>query len=269
MTASGVILRGVVTLTFVFLLLPMAVVVITSFSASPGLVFPPERFTSFWYRNISDEFLDAMGVSVLVAMGTTTIAVLVGTPAALALARGRFIGRQVIMAICLSPLMVSTLVIGVAGYQYAVVLWDFFGISVAGSLIGLVLGQAAFTVPFVIRSAMAGQSHFDEALEEASLGLGASPLETFFRVTLPIIRPGIVSGALFAFIMSFDDVPIALFLGGGNNTTLPVKIYSSVEFDISAEVMAVGTIVIAGSLLCMLVLERTVGLHLMFGTKKL
>ncbi|MGE0237750.1 MAG: ABC transporter permease [Parvibaculaceae bacterium] len=266
---SGVLLRVVVAAAFLFLLLPMAVVVVTSFSSSPGLVFPPEGLTTYWYRNISSEFLKALGVSLLVALGTTTIATLVGTPAALALVRGKFRGRQLIAALCLSPLMVSTLVIGVAAYQYVVVLWDWFGLSLAGSLIGLVLGQTAFTIPFVVRSAITGQSHLDESLEEASLSLGAAPLETFFRVTLPIIRPGIVSGAVFAFIMSFDDVPIALFLGGGGATTLPVKIYTSVEFSISAEVMAVGTIVIGASLLIMLVLARTVGLHLMFGTKKL
>ena len=119
----------------------------------------------------------------------------------------------------------------------------------------------------VIRAAIAGQAHFDVSVEEAALNLGASPLQTFFRITLPIIAPGIVSGAIFAFIMSFDDVPVALFLGGGDTTTLPVKIYTSIEFNFDADVMAMGTIVIAGSLACMAILDRLVGLGTLFGAE--
>jgi putative spermidine/putrescine transport system permease protein len=261
MTLALRALRAVfVTGVFVFLLLPILAVAVSSFSSSSPLSFPPQGFTLHWYRAISDEYFEALRVSLLVALSTTAIATLVGVPAALALVRGRFPGRAFFNAFCLSPLMVPTLIIAVAAFQFTIVLWDAFGLSVAGTVTGLVLAQSAFTIPFVVRAVIAGHAHFDGALEEAARNLGASPLETFFRVTLPLLLPGIVSGAIFAFVMSFDDIAVALFVGGGDAMTLPVKIYTSVEFNFDADIMAVSTLVTAGSLALMLVLDRLIGI---------
>lgn len=245
---------------FIFLLLPILAVAVSSISSSSPLSFPPQGFTLHWYRAISGEYLEALRVSLIVAASTTAIATLVGVPASLALVRGRFPGLALFNAFCLSPLMVPTLIIAVAAFQFTVVLWDLFGLSVAGTLTGLILAQSAFTIPFVIRVVIAGHAHFDGALEEAARNLGATPLETFFRVTLPMLLPGIVSGAIFAFIMSFDDVAVALFVGGGEAMTLPVRIYTAVEFNFDADIMAVSTLVTLGSLALMLVLDRLIGI---------
>lgn len=257
-----------VAFVFAFLLLPIVIVVVSSFSSSPGLTFPPAGFTLDWYGKISPDFLVAARVSILVALGSTALAIVVGVPVALALVRSHMPGKRIVSMLCLSPLMVSSLVIGVALFQFTIALWDAFKLSLGGDIPMLIVGHAAFTIPFVIRAAVAGQAHFDLSLEEASFNLGATPLQTFFRVTLPLLMPGIVSGAIFAFIMSFDDVPVALFLGSGANPTLPVKIYTSVEFAIDADVMAVGTIVIAASLIVMMVLDRLIGLDKFFGNAK-
>jgi putative spermidine/putrescine transport system permease protein len=260
--------RAIIALVFLFLLLPIVIVVTSSFFSTSVLVFPPAGFTLHWYRNIAPEFIEAMRVSFFVAVGTTVLATLVGTPTAIGLVRSRIPGKTFFTVFCLSPLMVSTLVIGVAAFQYTTKIWELTGVSLGGNIQTLILGQSAFTIPFVIRAAVTGQAHFDHSLEEASLNLGATPIQTFRRVTLPLLLPGILSGAIFAFIMSFDDVPVALFLGGGGAMTLPVKIYTSVEFGIDADVMAVGSIVIVGSLICMLVLDRLVGLDKCFGDTK-
>jgi putative spermidine/putrescine transport system permease protein len=260
--------RAIVTFVFLFLMVPIVIVVVSSFSSSPGLVFPPAGLTLHWYQSISSEFLEAMRVSLIVASGTTALATLVGTPTAIGLVRSRIFGKAFVSMLCLSPLTVSTLVIGVAAFQYATKIWEVTGVSFGGNIPSLILGQAAFTIPFVIRAVITGQAHFDQSLEEASLSLGATPWQTFHRVTLPLLMPGIVSGAIFAFTMSFDDVPVALFLGGGSAVTLPVKIYTSVEFAIDADVMAVGTIVIVGSLICMLMLDRLIRLDRFFGEAK-
>jgi len=265
---ANLTLRAVVALVFVFLLLPIVIVLASSFSSAPVMVFPPSGFTFHWYRSMSPEFIEAMRVSLIVALGTTALATLVGTPTAIGLVRSRIPGKAFISMLCLSPLMVSTLVIGVAAFQYANKIWEISGISFGGNIQSLILGQSAFTIPFVIRGAITGQAHFDHSLEEASLSLGATPWQTFRRVTLPILMPGILSGAIFAFIMSFDDVPVSLFLGGGSATPLPVKIYTSVEFGIDADVMAVGSIVIVGSLICMLVVDRLIGLEKFFGNTR-
>ena len=137
-----------------------------------------------------------------------------------------------------------------------------------GTLVGLILGQTAFTIPFVVRAAIAGQAHYDMALEEAAANLGATPWEIFLRVTLPILAPGITSGAIFAFLASFDDVPLSLFLGGGAAVPLPVKIFTTIEYSFQADVMAVASLIVVGSLLLMLILDRTVGLDKFFGANR-
>jgi putative spermidine/putrescine transport system permease protein len=263
-----VALRLTVTLVLAFLLLPLVMVVAASFSAGAPLAFPPRGFTTEWYGRIAPEFIDALGTSLIIATGTTIIATIVGTLAALALQRGNLPGRRLIATACLSPLMVPTLVIGVAAFQYTLVLWDAFGISVADRPLAVMLGHSAFTIPFVIRSAIAAQAHYDMSLEEAALNLGATPLLTFFRVTLPLLAPGIAAGAVFAFLASFDDVPVALFLGGSNTVTLPVKIFTSIEFSFDASIMAVATLVIAGSMALMYVVERLIGLEAFLGSRR-
>lgn len=257
---AGALLGAFIASIFLFLLLPIIAVAVSSFSASGALMFPPRGFTTHWYESISHGYVEALKVSLVVAASTTAIATLVGTLAALALVRGRFPGRQALSAFCLSPLMVSTLVIAVAAFQFTLVLWDLFELSLAGTVLGLVLAQSAFTIPFVIRAVIAAHANFDGSLEEAARSLGASPLETFFRVTLPILLPGIISGAIFAFVMSFDDIAVALFVGGGDAMTLPVKIYTSVEFNFDADIMAVSTLVTLASLAVMLLLDRLVGI---------
>lgn len=268
MRVSSLLFRAFVALVFVFLLLPITMVVLTSFSESAVLKFPPTHFTLKWYQNISHEFVQALKISLIVSAGTTVLATVVGTMAALALVRGRFVGRTAMSAFCLSPLMVPTLVIGVAAFQFANHLWDLANVSLLGTIPGLILGQSAFTIPFVIRAAVAGQAHFDAAVEEAALSLGATPWQTFWRVTLPILLPGVVSGAVFAFVMSFDDVPVALFVGGGDVMTFPVKIYTSIEFSFDADLMAISTLVVGASLLVMLALDRLIGVDKFFGAAR-
>jgi putative spermidine/putrescine transport system permease protein len=248
-----------------FLLLPIVMTLCASLTSSPVLAFPPSGFTFQWYRRIPSDYLAALQVSLMVAAGTTAIATLVGTPAALALVRGRFIGRDLLNIICLSPLMTPTLVIGVAAFQFALRLSDFIGVSGLGTIPGIILAQTAFTIPFVIRAAITGHAHFDAAVEEAAMTLGATPFQTFFRVTLPILAPGITSGAIFSLIMSLDDVPVSLFVGGGDATTLPVKIFTSIEFSFGSDVMAVSSILVGLSIVLMIVLDRIFGLDKFFG----
>jgi putative spermidine/putrescine transport system permease protein len=261
-------LRLIVAAVFIFLLLPLFTVVVASFSAGPPLSFPPPGLTIKWYQNISPDFIAALKTSLIVGLGATALATVFGTLGAIALQRGNLPGRRLLTTLCLSPLMVPTLVIGVSLFQFTIVVWDVFGLSVGDTFIGIILGHSAFATPFVIRSVLAGQAHYDMSLEEAALNLGASPAQTFFRITAPLLMPGIVAGAIFAFLASFDDVPVALFLGGTNTVTLPVKIFTSIEFSFDASVMAVATIVVAGSTLLMIAVDRLIGLESFLGTAR-
>jgi putative spermidine/putrescine transport system permease protein len=264
---STATLRVILILTFVFLLAPIVVVVISSFNAVGIFSFPPRSFTTRWYSEIDPSFYRALYVSLVVASITVVIAVLVGVPGALALARGQFAGKDAFNALCLSPLMVPALVTGVAVFQFSLVIWDVSGLTLAGTIAGLVIGHLTFAVPFVIRSVLASHTRFDLSLEEAAQNLGARPLQTFFQVTLPILRPGIASGAVFAFLISLDEVPIALFMGGGDATTLPVKIFSAIEISFGGDILAVASLIVFASVLLMLILDRVVGLERLFATR--
>ncbi|MFL6798127.1 MAG: ABC transporter permease [Xanthobacteraceae bacterium] len=253
---------------FMFLLAPIVVVVIASFNGGPILSFPPGSFTTQWYTLIKPSFLDALYVSLIVASITAIISVILGVPAALAISRGRFPGRGALNSLFLSPLMVPALVTGVALYQYSLTIWDVTRITLGGTIAGLVVGHLTFGIPFVIRAVIAGHARFDFALEEAALNLGATPMRTFWRVTVPVLRPSIISGGIFAFVMSLDDVPIALFMGGGNATTLPVRIFTTVEFDFGGDVMAIAALIVGASAALMLVLDRLVGIVELFGAKQ-
>jgi putative spermidine/putrescine transport system permease protein len=232
---TRVILPAVLTATFVFLLAPIVVVVLASFNGVGVLSFPPRAFTTRWYYEIDPSFYRALWVSLMVGVITVVLAVLVGVPGALGLARGRF--------------------------------WDLFGVTIGGTIVGLVIGHLTFAIPFVIRSVLASHTRFDHSLEEAAANLGATPLQTFFRVTLPILKPGIASGAIFAFLISLDEVPIALFMGGGDATTLPVKIFTAIEISFGGDILAVASLVVCGSVVLMLILDRLVGLERLFATK--
>jgi putative spermidine/putrescine transport system permease protein len=253
---------------FVFLLAPVIIVVVASFNAGSPLAFPPEHFTTGWYRLIKPTFFDALEVSLITATITVLVSILFGVPAGLALSRARFPGRSVLNSFCLSPLMVPALVTGVALYQFSLNVWDLTGLTIGGTIFGLVSGHLTFGIPFVIRSVIAGHARFDRALEEAAQNLGASPLVTLWRVTMPVLRPSIVSGGIFAFLMSMDDVPVALFMGGGSATTLPIRIFTSIEFDFGGDIMAVSALIVLVSVALMVILDRTVGLELFFGSRQ-
>jgi putative spermidine/putrescine transport system permease protein len=262
----ALLLRGIVALVFVFLAAPIVSVAVWSFSGGGLFAFPPSRFTLRWYGSISSTYWAALEVSLLVGIGATILAVAVGVPAALALVRGRLPSSRGLSALFLSPLMVPSLVIGVAAFQFANVLFDTLHISLLESVPGLIIGHSAFTVPFVIRAVIAGQVQSDPALEQAAMNLGATPLRAFFTITLPMLSPAVASGAIFAFLMSFDDVPVALFVGGGEATTLPVLILNNVQFNLSPEVLALCTIVAGAIIVLVTLCSRLFGLDKFMGT---
>lgn len=262
------LLKAVVAGTVCFLVAPLLMVILASFSRNSALEFPPSALTLQWYSRIPAPFIDSIFVSLKVAALTTIIAVIVALPAAVALSRTPLPGKDAISAVLLSPLMIPALVIGVGIFQSALLFWEAFRFSLLETTFLLVLGHLTFAIPFVLRAVLAGFIQFDASVEEAAQNLGASPVHAFFLVTLPVLKQGIASGAIFAFFMSLDDVPIALFIGGGANTTLPVRIFTSVEYSFGWEVMTVSSIIIAGSLFVLLIVDRLIGIEKIFGTAR-
>lgn len=235
---------------FLFLLMPSFIVIPMSFGDSNELMFPPRNWTvNLYVQYFNDrEWLAATWLSFRVAIWTTLISLVLGVPAAYGLVRGKFFGQKLAGIFLLSPIMVPTIVSALGIYIY------FVDVGINQGELRLVLGLTVATMPFVIITAMSGMRHIDENLERAARIMGAGSLRVLWSVTLPMLRPSLIGGALFAFLMSFDEVVIAWFVHRAGYTTLPVKMFSSIQWEISAVLAAISTLLTVVSIaICLIV----------------
>ena len=234
-----------------FLLLPILVIVPLSFSASSFLAYPMPGWSLQWYHNLftSDDWARAAKNSFIVAPAATLVATTLGTLTAVGLARVQFPGKSALMSVLIAPMVVPIVVVGVACYLF------FARIGLSDSYLGLILVHAALGAPFVVTTVLATLQGFNHNLVRASLSLGAGPLQTFFRVTLPVIAPGVISGALFAFATSFDEVVVTLFLAGPTQVTLPRQMFTGIRENINPTIAAVATLLTIFTTALMLALE--------------
>ncbi len=242
-------LTGVAVL--LFLLLPILVIVPLSFSASSFLAYPMPGWSLQWYENLftSDDWARAARNSFIVAPAATLIATVLGTLTAVGLARTQFPGKGLLMSVLIAPMVVPIVVVGVACYLF------FARIGLADTYVGLIVVHAALGAPFVVTTVLATLQGFNHNLVRASLSLGAGPVETFWRVTLPVIAPGVISGALFAFATSFDEVVVTLFIAGPQQVTLPRQMFTGIRENINPTIAAVATLLTIFTTGLMLVLE--------------
>ena len=242
----------------VFLIAPLLVIVPLSFNAEPYFTFTskmlslnPDGFSLRWYGDIIDnpQWLEAIGNSVIIAVGSTALATLLGTLAAVGLARSNMPFRDFFMALLISPLVVP-IVIAAAGMYFF-----YSNVGLAQTHLGIILAHTSLGVPFVVITMTATLSGFDRNLIRAAGSLGADPMTAFFRVTLPLVAPGMISGALCAFAASFDEVVTVLFLGGPDQRTVPRQMWSGISEQISPTILAVATLLIIFSSLLLLAVE--------------
>ena len=245
------VLRGVGVLVLLFLLLPILAIIPLSFSSSSFLAYPMPGWSLQWYENLftSDAWSRATRNSFIVAPLATVLATILGTMAAVGLARVNFWGKGLLMSLLIAPMVVPIVVVGVSTYLF------FAKIGLNDTYLGLILVHAALGAPFVLTTVLATLQSFNENLIRASLSLGAGHLTTFFRVTLPIIAPGVISGALFAFATSFDEVVVTLFIAGPDQVTLPRQMFTGIRENINPTIAAVATLLIIFTTSLMLVLE--------------
>lgn len=236
---------------YAFLYAPIAILVLFSFNrTSQTAVW--QGFTLEWYRRLfsNELILASVRNSLIVAAATTVIATILGTLVALALGRFEFRGKGATRSLLYLPIIIPEIVVGAA-------LVTFFGVvGLRLSLTTVVIAHVVFSVSYVAIVVRARLSGFDRSLEEAALDLGARPLQTFWRVTLPLILPGIVSGALLVFTVSIDDYVITSFVAGVGATTLPLQIYSMLKVGVTPEVNAVSTLLLAVTVVLILVAQR-------------
>lgn len=261
-------LWGAACFVYAFLLAPFVVVTVASFEGSQSLFynFPPRQFSLAWYWQIPPKYFHALGVSFVVATVASLIAALIGTVGALGIVRGRVRGKEMIQAWFRLPLQVPFVVTGVVFLQFYYQLTDVIGVNLAGTLWGLIIAHVFVTVPYSVGAVSSVLARVDTQLEEAAESLGAAAWSRFWRVTFPLIRPGIFAGILYAFIISFGDVPVAVFLAGPESVTFPVEIFQSLQFDFNPAVLAISALVVIFSLALILVMQRVVGLDIVLRT---
>lgn len=250
---------AIVVATVVYMLAPLVVVVGASFSAGGYLVFPPQGLSLKWYGQVldSEAYLDAGLLSLRVALLVTAISVAVGTPAAIALTRFRFPGQDLLQGLFLSPLILPTIIFGIG------MLVMFSRFLDGPSIWALVLGHVVITLPYVVRTVSAVLVGIDPATEEAARVMGARAWQRYWHVLLPQCAAGIAAGAFFAFNISFDDAVVAIFLRGPETETLPIKIYTELEFSTDPSVAAVSTLLILLTVGMIVAVERLIGAGLL------
>jgi len=243
-------------LTLVLLVAPTLVVVIVSFTDGFSLKFPPPGYSLRWYRELIDasQLHFAAWNSVQVALITTLLSVLLGVSGALAIARSPAASARVLDSLFMSPLVLPALAFGFAA------LMTFSAVGWTVSTTTLVIGHTVVCVPYVIRTTTAALAQMDPALLESSASLGASRLYTFRRVTLPLIRPGVLAGGFIAFMSSFDNVPVSLFLRDARTDMLPIRMWQDLEGRLDVTIAALSSVIVIVTLLMMVVMERAVGL---------
>lgn len=252
----------------IFLVFPTVIVVLTALGGDPYVVFPPRSFTLRHFAEIPGVYLHVFVTSLELALVASVVSTLLAVPAALALVRGRLIGPRLLAAVLNAPLHVPWLVVGVAFLQFYVTIFDRVGIALAGSFLGLAVAHVAVTVPYVLTSVTARLASFDERLEEAAYGLGAGKVRTFFTITLPIIKPAVLAGAFFAFVVSFDNVGVSLFIFGAANTPLPVQIYGEITQHLTHVMYAVSTATVAFSVMLTLAFAGAGGMRAITGQER-
>jgi putative spermidine/putrescine transport system permease protein len=236
----------------IYLVLPIIALVPLSFNANAFLVYPVSHLSLHWYHVLltSDTWWLAIRNSFIIAPFATVIATVLGTLCALGLDRAEFPGKRILTAVILLPLVAPLVVVAVAMYLF------YMKLGLAGTYTGLVIAHSLLGAPFVVTTVSATLKGFNHTLVKASRSLGANPLETFCRVTLPLILPGVVSGALFAFATSFDEVVITLFLAGPSQVTIPRQMFSGIRDSITPTIVALATILVAFSTLMLVAVER-------------
>lgn len=247
----------------IFSVAPVLVIVIESFTSTDYVVFPPPGLSFKWYFEFlkRPEFVDSAIVSLTVAVCASLAATILGTMTAIALERHAFVGRKLLQNLFLAPLSLPGLIFGLALLQFLA------RYGIARNVMSLTLAHIIITIPFAIRFVGVALLGIDRNVELAANSLGADPLRTFWRVTFPLIRPGIAASLVFAFILSFDEVAASLFISSPSAMTLPVRIFVYIDQNYDPLVTSVSSLLVFAAVIALFIIEKTVGMGRLFGLR--
>ena len=250
--------RVICALIFLFLIFPIIVIVPLSFNAEPYftftkemLTFDPAGYSLRWYRALlgSEEWLFSIRNSFIISISSTIVATTLGTLAALGLSRRHMPFRAAITAILISPMIVPLIITAAALFSF------YARVNLANTFFAIIMAHVVLGAPFVVITVTAAMSSFDEQLLRASASMGANQVTTFFKIILPLLLPGVIAGALFAFITSLDEVVVVIFLAGPEQTPMTVRMFSGLREEISPAILALASILVAFSVLLLTVME--------------
>lgn len=243
-------------LVYVFLLGPLFIIAVASFEPTSVLKFPPTGFSLKWYNNILEVtmFLKTFKTSIIVSLIGNLLALLIGVPAAYALSRFQFKGKDALNAVFISPVLIPGIVLGFTMLRYLIVAYQ---LPIYAALL---IGHTVIMLPFIIRVIASSLANFDFAVEEAALSLGAGQLETFFKVVLPNIKSGIIAAVLIAFLESFNNVDISVFMTGPGVSTLPIQMLTYVENHFDPTIAGISVLLMIFTGIFMFIIERLMGL---------
>ena len=255
-------LKGAAAFALAYILLPLYFVVWLSVFKQEIPSFPPDGYSLRWFAAIPEyrEFANGFVLSLQVGVIATLTGLVLGVPAALVIVRSPLKGRSYFNALLLAPMVVPGVVLGTSLYVFQIEAEIATGLPVMGSFAGLVIAHILIVVPWTVRLICANLVGIDRTIEEAAYNLGAGPITTFFRITLPMIRPGLVAATLFGFVASFGNLEMSLFLVGPGRTTLPIAILQYLEWKIDPTVAAASVLQIALIALALLLTDHYVKL---------
>jgi putative spermidine/putrescine transport system permease protein len=257
MSKNGPLALAYHALFVIFMLAPIVVVVWVAFTPEGFLSFPTTRWSLRWFYAIAryPEFVSAFWQSLGLGALSSALAIAFSVPAALAIARYRFRGREAMTTLFMSPLMIPSVVLGIAFLRF------FTEVGLGGTFTGLVLSHIVIVMPYALRLTLASAVGLDRAIEHAAVSLGASELTVLRRIILPLVVPGLVSGWALAFINSFDEVTMTVFIAGPRTETLPVRMFLYIQDNIDPLVTSVSACVIAVTVAALVALDRAYGLE--------
>lgn len=244
-------------LIIIFIILPLPLVILSSFSESSMISFPPSSYSTKWYTGLLDrpEYIRSFLLSVRLASISMVVSLIFGTLASLGLSRYKFPGREFIRSIFLSPLMLPAVIVGIALLRFLV------EVRQTATFQGLLLAHLVLTTAYVVRTVSSSLVGFDNSLHEAARDLGASAFHAFRTITLPLIKPGLIVAGIFAFITSFDETTVSIFITGGRTITLPVRIFSQLEYGLDPTVTAISSLLIVMALIAISIIGKVFGLE--------
>lgn len=248
---NKVFVRTIAALVLIFLVLPTFIVIPLSFSSSKYMEFPPPGFSLQWYESFFNNpmWMDSLWLSIKVGIGTMILATIIGTMASVTLARVKNKFTEFLYFLFIIPMVIPLIIVAIVVYSL------FIRMNLQGSYFGLVLAHTIIAIPYVITTVLGALKSYDIRIEQAAISLGAHPLKAFLKVTVPVISPALVSGALFAFVTSFDELIIAIFISDTFTKTLPVKMWEDIRMEIDPTLAALASILIGISILIFAIME--------------